>query len=361
MTRINSDIKKILRILIPLSVSVVLIAWLFHKVNVREVITIVHQGVDYRFLVGMMVLTVLPQIFRGYRWGLQLRAAGIPRLPASTECVSIFGAYSLNLVFTYLGEAWRCVYISRITGAKVSTVVGTDLGDRGSDGAMIVLISIFAFFVARPAMTHFMDKYDVGAEFTNMFSDWTTWVILSLVCIALGVLIYRMRHNLRIEKWIMSAERIWNGFKVLFTMKGWPEYLLLTLGIWVCYFLKTYICFWAFPFTRELITQPGLAWGLVPGLVVFVFGSCSIAIPSNGGLGPWNLAVTFALTLYGVSQSDAATFSLVVWAFQSVTLIALGIYSAIYIMVHRHRQQSTMAETLPVTNKADIKDGQGRS
>ena len=51
--------------------------------------------------------------------------------------------------------------------------------------------------------------------------------------------------------------------------------------------------FQAFPFTRALVEEPGSAWGLIPGLVVFVFGSYSMAIPSNGGLGPWNLAVMF--------------------------------------------------------------------
>ena len=191
MTAFARDSKKVLRILLPLAVSVALIAWLFHKVNIRQVMTIVHEGVDYRYLVAMMGLTVLSQVFRGYRWGIQLRAAGIPRLPATTECVSIFGAYALNLVFTYLGEAWRCVYISRITGAKISTVVGTDIGDRGSDGVMIALISVLAFFVARPAMMHFMDKYDVGRELTAMFTDWTTWIIIAVALLALGVLLYK--------------------------------------------------------------------------------------------------------------------------------------------------------------------------
>lgn len=31
---------------------------------------------------------------------------------------------------------------------------------------------------------------------------------------------------------------------------------LLPLGIWVCYFLDTYICFFAFPFTHPLVTEP---------------------------------------------------------------------------------------------------------
>ena len=119
-------------------------------------------------------------------------------------------------------------------------------------------------------------------------------------------------------------------------MKGIGLYLVLTIGIWTCYYLETYVCFYAFPFTRELLASH---WGLVPGLVVFVFGSCSMIVPSNGGLGPWNIAVMFALTLLGVSQSDGAAYSLVCWSFQSATLVGCGIFSAFYIM-HSRRSRS---------------------
>ena len=59
-------------------------------------------------------------------------------------------------------------------------------------------------------------------------------------------------------------------------------------------------------------------------------------MPSNGGLGPWNLAVMFALELYGVSESSAAAYSVAVWSCQTIMLIMLGIFSAIYIMHTRH-------------------------
>ena len=118
-------------------------------------------------------------------------------------------------------------------------------------------------------------------------------------------------------------------------MKGIWLYLLLTVGIWTCYFMETYLCFYAFPFTRALVDEPGSCWGLVPGLVVFVFGSCSMIVPSNGGLGPWNIAVMFALTLFGISSGDGAAYSIVCWSFQAGMLVALGIFSALYIMIER--------------------------
>ena len=147
-----------LKVILPLAVSAGLILWLFHKVNIHQVESIIKQGVDYRYIIAMMVLTVLSHIIRGVRWGIQLRAAGIPRIPVVAESVSIFGAYALNLVFPFLGEAWRCVYITRREGCKLSTVVGTDLGDRASDGIMIFLIIILTLFVAHPAMDRFLDR-----------------------------------------------------------------------------------------------------------------------------------------------------------------------------------------------------------
>ena len=57
-----------------------------------------------------------------------------------------------------------------------------------------------------------------------------------------------------------------------------------------------------------------------------------MAVPSNGGLGPWNVAVMYALMLYGIGETDATAYSLVVWAFQAMMIIALGIFAAGYII-----------------------------
>ena len=58
-----------------------------------------------------------------------------------------------------------------------------------------------------------------------------------------------------------------------------------------------------------------------------------MGVPSNGGLGPWNIAVMFALSLYGIGQTEGTAYSLVVWGFQTIMIVALGIFSFIYISV----------------------------
>lgn len=106
-----------------------------------------------------------------------------------------------------------------------------------------------------------------------------------------------------------------------------------------CYYVQLYVAFFAFPFTRELCAQQGLAFGLTPCLVAFVLSSIGMAIPSNGGLGPWNIAVMFGLAIYGVSTADGTAFSMLQWSGQTVMLIILGIFTMAYISLDKKKNE----------------------
>lgn len=337
-------IGKILKTIIPIGVSAAMIAWMAHKIDFHRIWAITSHDCDYWWLLPVMLLTMMSYSIRGIRWGYQLRAAGIPKMSVASESVSIYSAYAINLLVPYLGEAWRCVYVVRRENAKLSTVVGTDLADRSSDFVMIVLLLVLALIVANPALTHFFDQYPIGRTFEQIASKWELWTVLGIASVIFILCDIRYKDKKFFKGINLSISRMWQGFKVIFTMKGRWTYLFLTIAIWVCYFLKIYLVFFAFPFTRELVTHPGYAFGLLPGLVAFVFGSFSMAIPSNGGLGPWNIAVMYALMLYGVGHTDAAAFSIVAWGTQTFMTILLGIYSMIYIAVTKKKKSVTQSE-----------------
>lgn len=344
----NDAVKKYIgtgvRYVIPLAISIGLIVWLFHKVNFHDVVKTVKEGCDFFWIAVMMLLTMLSRMIRGVRWGMQLRAAGVKRMPVVCEWVTIWGAYALNIVFPQLGEAWRCVFVSRREKAPLSTVIGTDVGDRGSDMVVILILVAVSLVVAHPFIMDFLTKYAVGRDVRDITDDPFVWIGLGLV---IGSL-WAVCHFFKTLGWVKSLDdnlnRIWDGFKVIFTMKKWWLYLILTLGIWVCYFFQTYSVFMAFPFTKSLITDPHMAAGFIPGIVVFVFGSMSMAIPSNGGLGPWNLAVMFALSLFGISKTEGTAFSMVMWSCQSAMIIALGLFSVGYITITDRRRPDNGSE-----------------
>lgn len=314
---------------VPFAISVSLIVWLFHKVDFHNMMEVLRHGVDYRYILLMMGITTLSHMIRGYRWGLQLNGVGV--YPSTQACfVSIFGTYALNLVFPRLGEAWRCVFVADRAHKPISVVIGTIVGDRASDLLVVVLLIGMLFAVDGHSLMAFITRYSVGKSIVAHFEDPWFWALV--ICIVLAI--WAFFHFFRAYRFMKKIEgfnhRLAAGFDVLFRMKHKWLYTWLTLGIWICYFLETYVCFFAFPFTRDLLVTPHLAYGLLPGLVAFVFGSFSMAIPSNGGLGPWNIAVMFALSLFGINYTDGASFAMLMWSSQSLMLILLGIYTAIY-------------------------------
>lgn len=321
-----------LRYTIPLCVSAGLIIWLFNKVDFKEVVSTIKEGCDFFWIAVMMVITAVSHMARGVRWGMQLRAAGVRREPVVMEWSTIWGAYALNLVFPQLGEGWRCVYVARREKASLSTVIGTDIGDRAADFVVIMALTLTAFICAHPEIEAFLNKYPLGTRLEHYVSLPWLW---TGAAVAIGAVWYVL-HFKKQYKWVRktdnSIESAWKGISIIFHMKKWWLYVLLTLATWACYFLELYVCLFAFPFTRTL-TEARWDYGLLPGLVAFVFGAFSMAIPSNGGLGPWNLAVMFAFTLFGLTATQGTAFSIVMWSCQAVMLIALGIFAAIYLSV----------------------------
>lgn len=330
-------ITDILHYLVPVAITVLMMVWMFRKIDFHEMIHVIRTECDFFWIAMMMLITALSHTIRGTRWGIQLRGAGLKRLPNIIGCISIYGAYALNLLFPYLGETWRCIFMAKEEDAKISTVVGTDIGDRGTDLVCILSITGLCLIVAGNYMKKFLVHYSLVQRIIDTFHDVWLWAVIIIVIGGVWLLMHLMRGNRLVRRIDGTLGRVWNGFRCLFTMKGKFAYVVLSIGIWVCYFSETYMGFLAFPFTRELIADPGSCYGLIPGLVVFVFGAFSMAIPSNGGLGPWNIAVMFALSLYGVSNTQGAAYSVVMWGCQSLMLIALGVFSAIYISFYNKR------------------------
>lgn len=321
---------------VPLAFSIVLIVWLFHRIDFGRMMTVIRSGVEYRWIIAMMAVTTLSHVIRGYRWGMQLSAAGVNCREADLTA-AVFGNYALNLVIPRIGEVWRSIFIAKRKGVSMSVVFGTVIGDRLTDGLTVLALICFTLLVTSHPIDVFVHRYHLGEDALRLISDPLTWCVLATIVITV-YLVMRVWGNRKFVKDIdASVANMWRGVKVLATMPHKLKFLALTLGIWVCYFSQIYLSFYAFPFTRHLVGEPGTAFGLIPALVAFVFSTLSMAVPSNGGLGPWNIAIIFGLSMFGIDTTQGAAFSIVVWGAQSLMLVILGIYTAIYIMLTRKK------------------------
>lgn len=321
-----------LRILLPLGLTILLLWVLFRKVNFHDMMEIISDGVDYGWILLGMFLSIFSHIFRAARWRLQLDAMDI-RPPFMAICCSIFGCYALNLVFPRLGEVWRCTYIAKKEKAPLTKVIGSMVSDRLVDMLTALCILLLTFILAAPALRAFAEKYPVGRDLVGLMSNPVVWIASAAGVIVTGGLVYLLRNNAFIRKIIKWVGELWEGFASVIKMRGRGKFLMYTLLLWGCYYIQLYVTFFAFPFTARLCTEPGLGFGLLPCLVAFILSTFGMAVPSNGGLGPWNIAVMFGLAVYGITDAQGTAFSMLVWSGETVMLILLGIFTLGYIAV----------------------------
>ncbi len=330
------------RWLLPLALTVLLVAYMFRKVDFADMWHIMSHGVDYWWILLAMGISVLSHICRAARWRIQLRALGIDP-PFMALCCSIFGTYALNLLFPRLGEVWRCTYIARREHAPFTEVLGSMIADRLADTVTVLLLTLLVFLIATPAIEAFLVRYPVGQGLVDMLRNPIFWIALVSICVITWAVFHLGRGWKPVARTTVWVRNMWRGFAVIVRMKGKWSFLFLTAAIWGCYYIQLYVAFFAFGFTRDLC-RPDLAWGLTPCLVAFVFSSLGMAIPSNGGLGPWNIAIIFGLAVYGVSEAQGTAFSMLQWSGQTVMLILLGIFTMIYITVSKTGKDAALPQ-----------------
>ncbi len=320
----------VVQFIVPVALTVLLVWWLFKKVNFSDMVAIIRDGCDIWWIILAMLLSIVSHIIRAARWRLQLTSMDI-HAPFMALCCSIFGCYALNLVFPRLGELWRCTYISSREKAPFTKVFGSMMSDRLSDTLSVLTLLLLTFIVAHDAIMAFLTKYPVGIGILNIISNPLVWVSLVGAVIIVAALIRIFSGSRLVIKCREWCAQLWYGFATVARMRGRGLFLLYTVLLWACYYTQLYVAFFAFPFTADLCRESSLAFGLQPCLVAFVLSAIGMAIPSNGGLGPWNIAVMFGLALYGISDAEGTAFSIIQWSGQTVMLILLGIFTMGYI------------------------------
>ena len=321
--------KKVLQYILPIGFTVLLVWLLSKKVDFRQTLEIMRQGVRYEWILLGMGISVLSHVFRAMRWRLQFDALNVSTTLMEVTC-GIFGCYALNLVVPRLGELWRCTFVAQRSRAPLTTVMGSMVADRLSDTLMVLLLMLLTLVVAAPALAAFMTKYPLGKDLLHVLSSPIFWICAAAAVAVVWYLLHRFRDTETVRKLRRWTSEMWKGFSVVATMPGKWKFVALTVAVWGCYFMQLYVAMYAFDFTRALCHDPHLAYGLVPCLVAFVFSSIGMAIPSNGGLGPWNIAVMFGLAIYGVAEVEGTAFSILVWSGQTLMLILLGIFTAVW-------------------------------
>ena len=305
--------KTTLNVLVSLGIAAVFMYLAFRSVSWDEIATALAKF-DTAYLLPAIVVSLLIQVFRAWRWQLEL--SPLEHVPLGRVWVVTSVAYmAINLLPARLGEFVRPWLMSRRSNVSFSNVVGNLVVEKTMDSVSIV------FYILLGLLT------------TSNLPPWVRQgaivpAVAAAVLVILVILLWTKGEGF-FDRWIIAylPERFGGGLKkfvraLLDGMKILPNPILVatvfvvSLLLWFLPILSSYIAILAFSFDVPFNAA----------LIVFIFIGFGTALPQAPGMiGTYQYACILALGLFGVERADALAYGIVLNGIQLITLIAQGL------------------------------------
>ena len=326
----------IIKVLSPLLLGGLILYWMYRDFDFHSIEDVLFHKMDWTWMLLSFPFGILAQMFGGWRWKQTLAPLGEkPR--TSTSIHAVFLSYAASLIIPRIGEFTRCGVLKKYDKTSFSKALGTVVTERAIDTLLMLTVTgVTLVFQMGIFDTFFVRTGTSMDSILGRFS--TTGYLVTAVCaISALLLMHVMLRRLSIYNKVKATlGGIKEGIISLKDVNNISLFCFYTLGIWVSYFLHYYLTFFCFDFTSNL--------GLGCALVTFVVGSIAVIVPTPNGAGPWHFAVKTMLILYGVSDTNALYFVLIVHTIQTMLVIALGIYAWCALSFTKTRSEKYNAE-----------------
>ena len=269
---------------------------------------------DARWLIPAVAVSLAIQVFRAWRWQLELRP--LARVGLGLLWVVVSVAYmAINVLPARVGEVVRPWLLSRRAPVSFSNVVGNLLIEKTCD-SLVIATYILIGLVTTPNLPDWVRR---GALVPT---------VAAAVLAVLVVLIWSRGAQV-VERGVARflparlggrvvgvARAIVDGMRVVPDGRLVVAVLGVSMALWFLPILSSWIMIHAFaldvPFNAALM--------------VFIFIGFGTALPQAPGMiGTYQYACVLALGLFGVPQPLALAYGLVLNAVQLTTIVVQGL------------------------------------
>ena len=317
----KKTLKKAINIAIPFVLGGGILWWMYRDTDFHAMEEMLWHEMDWGWMLFSLVFGVTAQLFRGIRWKQTLEP--LDEHPRIMDCIhAVFISYASSLIIPRSGELSRCGVLARYDGTSFMKSLGTVVTERVIDSLLILFITLVVILSQVTIFSSFFDQ--TGTNLGDILRGFTTTgYIVTAIClvITLGFLWILMKRFTFMEKLKDMVNKLKEGILSLRGVQNKGLFGFYTLAIWVSYFLHYWITFQCFDFTANL--------SFTVAIVSFIVGSISVIVPTPNGAGPWHFAVKTILVLYGLVDTDAVTFVLIVHTIQTALVPLLGVFSLV--------------------------------
>ena len=309
------NIKKILKIVLPLVLGGFLVWYSISKISIDVLIGYFKEA-KYGWIVLGLFFGILSHLSRAYRWKFMLEPLGFkPKFTNSVLAVLV--GYLVNLALPRAGEISRAAVMANYEEIPFEKGFGTIVAERIADLIMMLCIITITLFV----------QFDFIYELlTKNFNP--TKIVIGLAVLFIGFYILtsfvkkaKKGFLLKIKTFVSG---LIEGVTSIFKMKNKWAFIFHTVFIWAMYVAM----FWA-----TIPAIEGLNVPLGGILIGFIAGGFSIAA-TNGGVGLYPIAVAGALALFGIAEEPATAFGWIMWTAQTAMIIVFGGLAFLFLPIY---------------------------
>ena len=284
------------------------------------------RGVNAGFYLLSVALATLTFPARAVRWRIILASSGeaVPYRPVWHA--TAIGFMATNLLPARAGELARAYAASRFLGVPLPRSIGSIAVERVFDGLIVVLLLALAIATFRVA-----GAAQLSGRSVSSIVAWTGAAFIVILAVlfflvhaprpALAWLAAALRRVLP-ERWAEFVVRMTRSFieglTVLRSPAAFARVVAWSLAVWLINAAAFYAAFLAFHLGPLPVTSPLLMQGIV---------AVGVAIPSSPGfVGVFEWTGVFALGLYGVAQTPAASCALGTHIGWFLPITAIGLW-----------------------------------
>ncbi|WPC38878.1 lysylphosphatidylglycerol synthase transmembrane domain-containing protein [Brachyspira hyodysenteriae] len=310
----NKNHKTIIQVIIGIAVSIICLYFAFRGINIKESIEIV-KNINVKYFLISLVLSILIIALRGLRWECFIPLKK-PIKKRTVVMATYIGYMGNNILPAKLGEVARAYILGMKENVSKSALIASVVTERLFDvitGGIILTISV-VFIPDLPQTVTYaaiaLFVLSIIGFLVLMFLVWQREFAHKVFHKIFGILPKNIGDKL-IEFSCNFIDGI--GFK------NDPKHIFLIFFYTVLYLIGQ-VC------TIELLmTSFNIKATPIIALFMFAIGGFGFAVPSApSGIGPFEWAIIFGLSLIGVEKSIAAPYALVYHIMGIVPIVIIG-------------------------------------
>ena len=337
----KSKIKQSLFLIIASLLAVFFVVVTVKQIDIERVAKVLKQT-NYFRIFASMAISILTYWIRAARWNLLLKPMGY-NTQTSSGFWAIAFAYFMNLTIPRSGEVARATSFYKMEKVPFEKSFGTVVLERVIDVLFLGLFFGLTLIFNYETFIKFVElgNKEKAHQPTTEPSFLKYYIAIGILVLGIGLIVifWKKISQLKFfEKIKTFLFGLLEGIKSISKLEKRGLFIFYSFALWICYFLMTFLVFFAFPDTKN--------FGIPEGLFLLIAGSLGMILPVSGGLAyPYIMSIAFSavyLAKGGDQQEGRAIgdyFGLILYIAQVISMISFGLI-AIY-KIARIRRDST--------------------